>query len=430
MKSVPNSIPSPKRDRSSSKGRAGWYPYYAGFSAGFADAVLDRYCTGKNTRVLDSWNGSGTTTSVAAGRGMESFGFDLNPVMTIVARARLLNKRERSCLMPLANTIVGLRRSDLSTEGGDALDSWFKCTSVATLRQIEQGIQQLLLGLPEWVPMESYMKTHDFSDLVGFFYIALFRTVRGFLSRFQSSNPTWMKLPPTNARRLDPSKSAICLSFLSNVQQMVQSLDADVLEKDGKVHIGIASSCKVPIEDESIDFILTSPPYCTRIDYAAATRVELAVLGVAEGEPFEALRRTLIGTPTVPREAPVWQPAWGAVCGEFLNTVKGHSSRASLTYYYKGHCQYFESMHASIQELNRCIKPGGHACLVVQDSFYKDVYIDLAAMCSEMASPMGLMLSDRRDFVQNRNFAQLNPKSKVYRTRTQATESVLILKKK
>src|SRR5687768_10602167 len=98
-------IPSPKRDRSSMTGRAGWYPYYAGFSADFAQAVLDSFADRRHSTVLDPWNGSGTTTAVTAGKGFEGFGFDLNPVMLIVARARLLNKRERSSLMPLARLI-------------------------------------------------------------------------------------------------------------------------------------------------------------------------------------------------------------------------------------------------------------------------------------------------------------------------------------
>lgn len=87
-----NTLPSPKRDKSSFAGRAGWYPYYAGFSAEFADAVLGRFCRSKAPQILDTWNGSGTTTAVSAGRGTQSFGFDLNPVMAIVARARLLSK--------------------------------------------------------------------------------------------------------------------------------------------------------------------------------------------------------------------------------------------------------------------------------------------------------------------------------------------------
>ncbi|WP_410712175.1 DNA methyltransferase [Bradyrhizobium sp. BEA-2-5] len=39
--------------------------------------------------VLDPWNGSGTTTSVANGAGLTAVGIDINPAMAVVAKARL-----------------------------------------------------------------------------------------------------------------------------------------------------------------------------------------------------------------------------------------------------------------------------------------------------------------------------------------------------
>ena len=44
--------------------------------------------------MLDPWNGSGTTTYAAAQLGHSSIWLDLNPVMVIVARARLLSPSE------------------------------------------------------------------------------------------------------------------------------------------------------------------------------------------------------------------------------------------------------------------------------------------------------------------------------------------------
>ena len=420
-----NKIANPKRDKSSSTGRAGWYPYYAGFSASFAESILDIYCEKQGARVLDPWNGSGTTTASAAGRGLESLGFDLNPVMTLVARARLLNKRERSSLLPLARVALQLHL-DLDTQRPDALSTWFEPSAVRCFRSIEAGIQRLLLESSPGRSMFCNMQENEFSDLLGFFYVAIFRTARTLLSSLQSSNPTWMKLPASPTDRLSPSKSVICDTFLENVRKMERALDVDTLEMDGRVRIEIASSTKVPVESASIDFVLTSPPYCTRIDYAAATRIELAVLGIGEGTSFESLRRTFLGTPTVPKTAPLWKNAWGEISRKFLEEVRSHPSRASETYYYKGHCQYFEGMQASIAELQRCIKPNGRACVVVQDSYYKDIHIDLPSICTQMAEASGLKLDIRKDFAQQKNLAQLNPRSKAYRARTPASESVLI----
>ena len=409
-------------------GRAGWYPYYAGFSASFAEKVLDRFAEGRHKTVLDPWNGSGTTTAVTASRGLDGFGFDLNPVMLIVARARLLNKRERSSLMPLARLLTTLPVDAPSSTDDDPLSTWFTARSVTSIRRIESALQKSLLGLDEWMPMEKRIAGGEFSDLAAFFYVALFRTIRRFMSAFRGSNPTWTKLPKSRTARLAPSHEFIVSDFLKQIAGMDRALDGDVLEKDAKITIGLAASQDLPLPAKSVDFVLSSPPYCTRIDYASATRSELALLGL-KAEPFESLRRNLLGTPTVPREAPVAIKSWGRTCESFLSDLHEHPSKASAGYYHKSHCQYFAGVHSSLQELQRCLKPSGRACLVVQDSFYKDLHNDLPKIFCEMAAGLGLRLEAKRDFPSKRNLGRVNVHSRRYRGSVFATESVLLFTK-
>jgi len=67
------------------------FPYYAGFSEAFVASMLDRMNVVENSKILDPWNGSGTTTFVASMRRIRSTGYDLNPALVIVARARAAN---------------------------------------------------------------------------------------------------------------------------------------------------------------------------------------------------------------------------------------------------------------------------------------------------------------------------------------------------
>ena len=53
----------------------------------------------------------------------------------------------------------------------------------------------------------------------------------------------------------------------------------------------VCNSESLEIEENSVDLVLTSPPYCTRIDYAVATSVELALLGFQKKTDFADLRR-------------------------------------------------------------------------------------------------------------------------------------------
>lgn len=66
------------------------YQYYAGFANEFVADILEKYAT-PGARVLDPWNGSGTTTSVCAVQGYQSVGIDINPATIPVAWSRLAN---------------------------------------------------------------------------------------------------------------------------------------------------------------------------------------------------------------------------------------------------------------------------------------------------------------------------------------------------
>ena len=51
-----------------------WYRYYAGYSAGFVEQALKEFAESAKL-VLDPWNGTGTTTVVAASKKVPAVGF-------------------------------------------------------------------------------------------------------------------------------------------------------------------------------------------------------------------------------------------------------------------------------------------------------------------------------------------------------------------
>ena len=84
-------------------GKADWYPYYAGYAQGFVSDVLDLLKITPGQTVLDPWNGSGTTTQVAMQKGIQAYGYDINPVMVTVANAKALSNITYDALTDLAN---------------------------------------------------------------------------------------------------------------------------------------------------------------------------------------------------------------------------------------------------------------------------------------------------------------------------------------
>jgi DNA modification methylase len=424
-------ISNPKRNINPC-GHGGWYPYYAGYSSEFVSNLIISSKLSSKSIIMDPWNGSGTTTTVANNLGFQTHGFDLNPVMVIAAKACLVNRNDFVSLQPLSNRIIELANSfNFSFEDRDPLCIWFRPTSAFYLRKIEKALQQILVDDNNYDFLSKADNFSHISSISAFYYVALFRTINSFLHCFRPTNPTWIKFPESLLNRKGPSDQVVRDTFLTEVKSMLASVKSD--QVNVKSHqlsnIALASSSNLPSDSNTIDCIISSPPYCTRIDYAVATMPELTLLGFHPDTSLDTLRRNLIGTSTVPAIAPIVRKQWGSTCTTFLDEIYNHYSKASKTYYYKSHLQYFDSIFNSIVEIERTLKENGTCAIVVQDSHYKNIYNNLPLIFSEMACEAGLHLVRKESFPSNKNMAKRNPEVKKYRNHITASESVLCFKK-
>lgn len=423
----------PKRYVITRKGRSSWYGYYACYSVEFVEDVLTSINLDPEGIVLDPWNGSGTTTYTAETLGFQSVGFDINPVMVVVAKAQSVESRKVLEFGALSRKIV--REAEKQIEnvdiGSDPLSLWLKPESTRMWRALEQSIQQVFFGKTRVDFTKSDLS--EIPESAAFFYIALFRAFRKTLGNLTSSNPTWFKEPEDKRSRIGPGSGKIKQLFENAVQEMIASDNqngcAQTLQRvSNKSLIARCPSWDLPLERHSIDAVIASPPYCTRIDYAIATKPELLLLGVKE-EYFLGLRNLMIGSPTIKPLIPEIHEDWGNTCISFLADIQKHTAKASATYYLKNHLQYFDAIYRSLCELDRTIKPGGHCTLVVQDSFYKDIHNNLPTIFHEMTNSFGWKLNWSKEFRSGRTLAQINGARKKYGTIAKRTETTLLFQK-
>ena len=172
-------------------------------------------------------------------------------------------------------------------------------------------------------------------------------------------------------------------------------------------------SKKLNIKSNTIDLVITSPPYLTRIDYAVSTRLELEIILGSEG--YKSLRKEMMGTTTVPKVADEINKKWGPLCMDVLSSVTSHTSRASGSYYLKNKIRYFSDAYESLMEIFRVLKVGCSGYFVIQNSYYKEIEIPLYDIYCEMALSIGFSEAKcvREDQVKA-IFGQINTKSKNY----------------
>jgi hypothetical protein len=307
----------------------------------------------------------------------------------------------------------------------DPLTTWLQPSAASHLRGLENEVNRTLVCSDAYAAVTHGAALEAASSLSALFYVALFRTARRLLSDFVPTNPTWVKTPKTPQARKKPHAAQVSAVFLEEVEAMSSRLSVNSAKSnDAQIAIRLGNAERLNLPDQSIDAVITSPPYCTRIDYAIATSIELAVLRL-DKLGFDALRRSLMGTSTVQANSVSDTTKLGVTCNSFLRDLAAHPSKASATYYLKNHQQYFLSMHAAIGEMHRVMRPGGKSLIVVQNSYYKELHNDVAAITIEMATNAGFSLAGRKDFSSRRSMVGINARAKAYLANRLTTESIV-----
>jgi len=418
-------ISSPKLGRRR-EGVHGWYSYYAGFSDSFVNDAIEMYSREADS-VLDPWNGSGTTTYISKSLKRRAFGVDINPALVIVAKAKLIDPEICSSLSPLAKEICGdLDFLDICEN--DGLSHWFSPSTVRFIRSLEVSIFTHLVSPLSGRIYATDIPVSSYSPLASIYYLALFRLVRRSLYSFKTSNPTWIKVAKDDKEKIEISDRLLQEKFCQEVESFRDTIkDQPCLSSGYESYISQGSSRSLCLEDQSIDCVVSSPPYCTRIDYVRATLPELAVVMRTDPLVNFDLKFNTIGSTTNGKKGPSDEIMLGESYSSVLDEIRKHKSKASSTYYYRYFSNYFNAMYASIREVRRVLKPNSNAVLVVQDSYYKDVHIDLPSIISDIGEEVGFDGSVFPLHVDRNPLSGIHKHVKKYRPSSKATESMVVL---
>jgi DNA modification methylase len=422
-------IRTPKRNISI-KSKKELFPYYAGFSEQFTEDVLKNHPN--HSLVLDPWNGSGTTTYVTQQSGFNSIGLDLNPVMVVVAKARLASAEDIEKAIANLKKTLPQTKIKLRPIMPDPLEGWIGINAALYFRAIFCKI----LGSYE-IETDIFQISAAISKASAsqcFAILTIFRVIKRNANTEKTSNPTWVKTLKSQNSLEHSLSLAEWASLIINEADHLSSIS--LLSRktpsqniNHKSEIFCASSEQIPLDSNTIDIVLTSPPYCTRIDYAKSTLIELSILGISPEKVNTTIRRSLMGTTAIKKDQDQSAPLPSGKCTELLENIQKHPSSGSKSYYSKNFRQYFISLNNSIAEISRVLKPGGSAYIVVQGSHYKELEIDLPGIFCELSSNYKLILQRSLSFDSSKHFGRINIKSLKYKSHRPMTEQVLVLQK-
>ncbi len=427
-------LTSAKRTAVERSGPHSWHPYYAGYSESFVGSALRYLGCHEETTLLDPWGGSGTTGIVAARSGIPSICIDVNPVMATFAAAKsrqVLAHREE-----LLTFFDNLDCAELSIEShigrDDALANIFTPETVNSIRYVANGVTpERFSAKSESKDARQVRKALDDPDrlinLVQAFCLSvMFVSLRKLSGVERSSNPTWLK---SRDEKAHVSPSALFAALRSDARKMLTDLEAYFgVERTIAPNYSLHGDARhLPVRDASVDAVITSPPYLTRIDYAMATMPEMYLLG--DGELLKRTRHQTMGAPVITRSDKYQKESWGATCNAVLDAVKAHPTKAAMSYYWKNIVQYFIDLDLALDEMRRVLAPRGEALLVVQTSYFKDIEIPLGLIYCEMAEGKGLDAAIVYEEEVRGHIAHVNTKSSQYKKNKVYREEVVHLTK-
>ena len=417
---------SPKQTKKGNQiSQSDWYGYYAGFSDSFVSHYISYYAKNfKKPVILDPWNGGGTTTLVSNSLGLESIGYDINPIALIISKAKLFNPTQIN-IEDVKNAVNHVNYDDIDYEptNDDLLNNWFSHETVQHIRNVNVIINRIIAG-NDYTSIK-LIGIENINCLTAFLNLVLFKTVKALCTNASCSNPVWVKLECQD-HKIDCAAEDIWNTFFSILESLINNYTPIL---GAKTIIGKADSRHIPLNSNSANVIMTSPPYCTRVDYIISSSIELAVMGYSIDE-VEAFRSDMIGTPTIGMNQVGEISDINSVSARrVLRKIYSHDSKAAKTYYYKTYFQYFASMQSSITEIDRVLTTNGIVMLVIQDSYFKDILVNVSQCIKEMFYNLGYQHVFSKSFKASNNMRYINTKSRQYNSNTSVDERFIVLRK-
>lgn len=348
------------------------------FPARMASDIALQACAGlpEGATILDPMSGSGTVLRVAAESGHLSVGRDLDPLAVLMASV-WTTPVDTQEVVAAATTLVQLARDFRD----DEVDLPWVDQDLETQRYVERWFAEPQRG--ELRRLSALLALRGEDAVSNALRVALSRTIitkdKGASLAADVSHSRPHRVRTTN-------DYSVYTGFVRAARRLVSDLRSDQLRGASDVRHGDARSLS-DLTDQSVNAVITSPPYLNAIDYLRGHRLALVWLGHS-ARRVRDLRSSSIGTErqlgadqdvataedvTADLDLGGLQPRWQRIVQRYALDMLGF-----------------------MRQMARVLDPGGRAVLVVGDSCLRGVFVRNSRIIERAADLVGLRLATSR----------------------------------
>jgi len=322
--------------------RYNWFYFKEGFSREFVMTMFKKFRVTSKSWILDPFMGSGTTLLACREKGVNGVGIEISPLFYMISEVKIRD--------------YDINKLNLYSEG--IFRSRFKLYNIDNIHPV----------------LKKAFNPHNLRDIL-FFRDIIFqfndRKYRDFfllalLNAASKVSLLWKEgseLKPHIRRHIPPFREI----FMRIVRKMIN--DTQELElKPSEIYLYQSDARRMTqIDDESIDFIITSPPYLNRIDYTRLYETEyLLTYGDLKVNPI----RSYIGLKPPNKRY--------ARKSKYIPDDIPPVGKA-----------YFNDMYEVLSEMYRVLSPRGKISIVVGQGVFPDRIIESDMIIAKMAYEIG-----------------------------------------
>ena len=376
-----------------------WMKYKEGFSRGLVERLIDEF---HPSAVLDPFAGIGTTPLIAAGKGLSATGIEIMPVGVLVGRG-------------IAHAANGLSETSFKTAGSQLLDAvksndtvpqeysfpHVRITEAAFPDETESAIARARAFI-DTVEDDAIRALLDLACMAVLEAVSYTRKDGQYLRWDHRANRSLRS--KVDKGPIQPLHQALS-SRLFEMTQDIGPLRQEFGGASPEFLTGSSLELLRDLPDESVDMVITSPPYANRYDYTRTYALELAWLGydqhdfldlrqrmlsaTVENKPkWEWLRHTYSEQPAFLRDATDMYRNQPAI-HEVLGILRDHIGELGNRHVIRLIEGYFLEMAVIVAELGRITRPGGKVVMVSDNVQYHGEEVPVDLILSDFAEQSG-----------------------------------------
>ncbi|MFC2111202.1 Eco57I restriction-modification methylase domain-containing protein [Bacteroidota bacterium] len=359
-----------------------WYKYTQGFSSELVNYLLSKeFSANENSIILDPFNGCGTTTTFCAYNGLKSIGVEISPLMCEVAKIKARKWNINKLKMVVDNVDSELRRFDTKqklTRHKVFSDYFDKAYSVNILKQLDK--------IADYIKVANDLETTQFLRMGLLSILEDVSKIRKHGSHYRFlDNAASVGLQKLNIDVIDEDAD-----IFSVYKQKLFSFYMDICSignADSKPSIVNGSALKMKLDNDSVDFVVTSPPYLNRNNYIAQQKAELDILELIETkEEYKKLVKSSFRSHTDAELNPDCKSRFREVNLIINNLSLEKGNNPKIPNMISG---YFDDLFTSLLEVYRVLKKGGQAAFVLGNTRWGGVVVPIDHILCKFSEEIG-----------------------------------------